>query len=476
MKICCGSSHSLALTKDGIVYGWGKNEFGQTGNESFKNQLFPNKIEGIDGKVTQISCGLNHSMALTESLKVYCWGRNDCGQLGYEQIQSLNVATPLTTKLEFIQIACGERHNLLLSKNKRVYSFGSNEYKQLGYQTHCSKQSHEPSKIDCELDFSEIASHYSCQFSVALRDEKEVYAWGKCRDRSNDQKFRNIKRPTLSGFEKISDVFIDYMGISNEPYKIYLNSKDYFFQNGRYEKEFEDEKIIYGGLSIKPEFNCEVCKAKNKWNNGEYIIKKIVFQHENRHRVFRETQMMAKSNEISAHVVQYYSSWFEFVNLKHSNESLDRPILYIQMELCKRNLDEVIQDMKNDVYLRSSQKNQNLTKSGYFIACELFREILEGVQYLHGLNIIHTDLKEENIFITNGHDKRFVKIGDFGESKFHEHKGQFHTGGSGTVSHRAPEITDNINEDNKADYNTKADIYSLAVLIKRLFSINVNFR
>jgi alpha-tubulin suppressor-like RCC1 family protein len=61
-------------------------------------------------------------MALTESLKVYCWGRNDCGQLGFEENQPLNKATQLNftkksgKELKFIQIACGANHSLLLSE------------------------------------------------------------------------------------------------------------------------------------------------------------------------------------------------------------------------------------------------------------------------------------------------------------------------------------------------------------------------
>ena len=42
--------------------------------------------------------------------------------------------------------------------------------------------------------------------------------------------------------------------------------------------------------------------------------------------------------------------------------------------------------------------------------------ILEGLQYIHGCNLIHRDLKTENILLKNKNDVSSVKIADFGLS------------------------------------------------------------
>ncbi len=86
IDICCGVSHSLALTNGGEVYAWGLNLCGQIGNGSYSQALVPIKLNHFNNeKVIQISCGYEHSIALTESGRVFSWGYNEFGQLGLNQ-------------------------------------------------------------------------------------------------------------------------------------------------------------------------------------------------------------------------------------------------------------------------------------------------------------------------------------------------------------------------------------------------------
>jgi serine/threonine protein kinase len=105
---------------------------------------------------------------------------------------------------------------------------------------------------------------------------------------------------------------------------------------------------------------------------------------------------------------------------------------------------------------------------GYFIASELFNEILEGVDYLHTQNIIHRDLKPSNILVTEGKNGRFVKLADFGLSKIQEINSRSHTKGLGTPGYMVPEVAYNRH------YNKKADIYSIGIIVQQLFNIGIN--
>lgn len=95
-QLACGDSHSMALTKEGFVYAWGEATLGQLGLDNVnalpKNtegkpyQPYPTKVLALaNKKITAISCGETHTLALTENGHLYSFGANGCGQLGQFQ-------------------------------------------------------------------------------------------------------------------------------------------------------------------------------------------------------------------------------------------------------------------------------------------------------------------------------------------------------------------------------------------------------
>jgi len=121
-KVYCGAQFSLALTKDGQVFSWGKGEHYRLGHGNTEHVRFPKKIDSLDGKhVKSLSVGSSHVLALTDSGEIYGWGRNEQGQLG--DLVGWFVAEP--TKLsglkgrQIVGMACGPTQSFVWSTNNR---------------------------------------------------------------------------------------------------------------------------------------------------------------------------------------------------------------------------------------------------------------------------------------------------------------------------------------------------------------------
>lgn len=92
ISVSAGTAHSLALTKDGDVYAWGFNNYGQLGL-GFSGEDFepgtgnagsivytPRKIEALEGLgVREIICGSTFSMFISNTHELFACGINDLG-------------------------------------------------------------------------------------------------------------------------------------------------------------------------------------------------------------------------------------------------------------------------------------------------------------------------------------------------------------------------------------------------------------
>jgi len=147
--------------------------------------------------------------------------------------------------------------------------------------------------------------------------------------------------------------------------------------------------------------------------------------------------------------------------------------MYIQMEFCSTTLRHHIDDR----VLEKMEKDKTY---------KMIRQILEALQYMHKRKVIHRDLKPGNIFLDKEGN---VRLGDFGLARekgdkfidvekseiIGEDNAEPHqisiTGGIGTAYYMAPEQANRSRSTLKGRraYDTKADIFSLGIVIFEMF-------
>ncbi|CDF41037.1 unnamed protein product [Chondrus crispus] len=135
-SLSCGDRHSFAITKDGRVFGWGSNEFGQLGcGKKGDTVLRPRLIEGLEGlMVVGISSGDRHSAAVTNMGAVYTWGCGSDGQCGhcvFRDVVRPKLVEHLVGK-SVVDVKCGHNFTMVMTSGNEVYAWGNNTYGQLG--------------------------------------------------------------------------------------------------------------------------------------------------------------------------------------------------------------------------------------------------------------------------------------------------------------------------------------------------------
>eukprot|EP01138_Halocafeteria_seosinensis_P006052 gb/GECG01006186.1/.p1 GENE.gb/GECG01006186.1/~~gb/GECG01006186.1/.p1 ORF type:complete len:456 (+),score=40.70 gb/GECG01006186.1/:1-1368(+) len=131
-QVSCGSSHTIALTDDGRVFTWGLGDAGRLGN-GIRSQLVPEPVELLESeRIIQVAAGKEFSMAVSEGGSAYGFGKNDQAQLGLgpNMIMDLNTMEQYPAKVTDLQgqvamIGAGAHHCIALGRDGKVYTWGA---------------------------------------------------------------------------------------------------------------------------------------------------------------------------------------------------------------------------------------------------------------------------------------------------------------------------------------------------------------
>ncbi|KAJ0403588.1 hypothetical protein ATCC90586_007857 [Pythium insidiosum] len=80
----CGDDHIVAITEQGYLLTWGDGRVGQLGHGVRRSRRSPRLVQSLLHKrVVQVACGARHTFALAEDGDVYSWGYGKGGALGH---------------------------------------------------------------------------------------------------------------------------------------------------------------------------------------------------------------------------------------------------------------------------------------------------------------------------------------------------------------------------------------------------------
>lgn len=132
-QIGTGDQHSCALANDGRVFCWGGGGSGQLGNGTVVDSLVPVPVSTIE-TATSISVGQNHACAVLQDKTVHCWGIGGSGRLGNGS--TANALTPvLVANLSNVRsVEAGDEHTCAVLEDKTVVCWGAGGSGRLGTQ------------------------------------------------------------------------------------------------------------------------------------------------------------------------------------------------------------------------------------------------------------------------------------------------------------------------------------------------------
>jgi alpha-tubulin suppressor-like RCC1 family protein len=183
-----GAFFTCALMDAGGLRCWGNNNYGQLGDGTNERKVIPTTVEGLPegDPIVQLAAGGRHVNVLLESGTIMAWGLGDTGQLGngqegdnYEEHAPVAVKwnpTDENAALGWRHVASGYLYNCAIQDDDTVWCWGKNDYGQLVADPSTVDWVNVPRQVTELTDTSTLVAgnYHAC----AVDDAGAVMCWG----------------------------------------------------------------------------------------------------------------------------------------------------------------------------------------------------------------------------------------------------------------------------------------------------------
>lgn len=179
VAVAAGGFHSCGLDRSGRIYCWGLNASGELGVGDNALRDAPTQTGCVDGVCfddwTAIGAGSFHTCAIRDDGSMWCWGGGLNGQLGVGPLNMDNALEPQRIEVGgWRAVDGGASHTCAIREDRGLYCFGRNEEGQLGLGDVLRRDV--PDRVG---DATYIRVSAGRQHTCAIREDRTLWCWGR---------------------------------------------------------------------------------------------------------------------------------------------------------------------------------------------------------------------------------------------------------------------------------------------------------
>jgi alpha-tubulin suppressor-like RCC1 family protein len=130
LSVACGQAHTCGIQLPGTLWCWGRDDAGQLGHGTGAMVDAPMRVGTMNGW-TRVSASALHTCGIRAG-ELWCWGRNAEGQLGLGDTVDRPTPARVGTRTDWAAVAAGRFHTCALANDGSVWCTGDNGDGQLG--------------------------------------------------------------------------------------------------------------------------------------------------------------------------------------------------------------------------------------------------------------------------------------------------------------------------------------------------------
>ena len=175
------SGSTLAIKKDGTLWAWGENSYGQLGDGSTTQRVSPVQIgtdsdwASVEISHTEYSGYSTFTLAIKKDGTLWAWGRNNYGQLGDGSTTDRHSPVQIGSAGNWASVSINCGSTMAIKKDGTLWAWGANSYGQVGDGSTTNR--HSPVQIGTASNWSSISIFKN--FSIfGTRKDGTLWAWG----------------------------------------------------------------------------------------------------------------------------------------------------------------------------------------------------------------------------------------------------------------------------------------------------------